>query len=50
MGVALAIHNLWCHVFHCPAEGIGFLLVVYSLLTQAKVYEMENLSACSRVL
>lgn len=37
MGVALAVDNFRGHVLHCPAEGVGFLLVVNGLLAQAKV-------------
>jgi len=50
VGVALTVYNLWGHIFHRPAEGVGFLLVVYSLLTQAKIYEREKPSACAHLL
>lgn len=45
MGVTLAVDNLRGHVLHCPAEGIGLLLMVNGLLAQAKVCRMEGREA-----
>ena len=36
--VALPVHHLWCHVLHRTAEGVGFLLMVNGLFTQAKIW------------
>lgn len=37
VGVASPVHHLRSHVLHRPAEGVGLVLVIDRLLTEAEV-------------
>ena len=37
VGVSSPVHHLRRHVLHRPTEGVGLVLVVYGLLTEAEV-------------
>lgn len=44
--VAPPVHHLRSHVLHRAAEGVGFVLVVYRLLTEAEVCRRAQVSVC----